>query len=180
MQSTCLARGLLVSSNMNAIELLKMQHEKVTKALDDVHENGARGNKLTTIADELVAHMVIEEHIFYPRVKELMKDMVGESFEEHAVARFELARLLQASGPEVKTRALVLKELLQHHIEEEEKEMFPKVQKNIDTVELEQLGARMKAAFETAVAKGYASFVPSRPGAGTRRPVVHNGLHAAH
>src|SRR6478735_7607254 len=122
---------------MNAIDLLKQQHSIVKKALEKVHKSGASNTELKRIADELVAHMVIEEHIFYPRVKELMKDMVNESFEEHAVARFELARLLQAGGPEEKkTRALVLKELLEHHIKEEEEDMFPKVKKHIDAEEL--------------------------------------------
>lgn len=163
---------------MNAIQLLKAQHQKVTKALEKIHEQGGRASEVNTIADELVAHMVIEEHIFYPRIRELMKDMINESFEEHAVARFELARLLQASGAEVKTRALVLKELLEHHIEEEEEEMFKKVQKEIDAAELTELGNRMQIAFDTAVAKGFAAFIPSRVGAQTRRPVAHDGVHA--
>lgn len=144
---------------MNAIDLLKQQHGIVKKSLEKVHESGATNAELKRIADELVAHMVIEEHIFYPRVKELMKDMIDESFEEHAVARFELARLLQAGGPEEKkTRALVLKELLEHHIEEEEDEMFPKVKKNIPKEELEALGLKMKDAFDTAVEKGLEAF----------------------
>ncbi len=124
--------------------------------------------------------MVIEEHIFYPRIRELMKDMVGESFEEHAVARFELARLIVAHGSEVKTRALVLKELLGHHIEEEEAEMFPKVQKALEATELTDLGVKMKIAFDSAVAKGYAAFVSAKPGSITKRPMIHNGVHAAH
>jgi len=143
---------------MNAIDLLKQQHSKVTKALEKAHKNGATNIELKHIADELVAHMVIEEHIFYPRVRELMKDMVNESFEEHAVARFELARLLSAGPNEKKTRALVLKELLEHHIEEEEEEMFPKVLKAIDTDELDALGEKMKAAFQKAVEKGLEAF----------------------
>lgn len=163
---------------MNAIELLKAQHTKVTKALDKMHEHGARAGEIDTIANELVAHMVIEEHIFYPHIRELMKDMINESFEEHAVARFELARLLQSSGAETKTRALVLKELLEHHIEEEEEEMFPKVEKAIDASELETLGERMQLAFDTAVAKGFAAFIPSRAGGQTRRPVARDGVHA--
>ena len=165
---------------MNAIELLKAQHVKVTKALEELHENGGSEGKRETIANELVAHMVIEEHIFYPRIRELMKDMVSESFEEHAVARFELARLIQAHGPEVKTRALVLKELLEHHIEEEEEEMFPKVSKDLEATELTDLGVKMKIAFDSAVAKGYAAFVSAKPGSNTKRPVFHDGVHAAH
>ncbi|MBX3228524.1 MAG: hemerythrin domain-containing protein [Labilithrix sp.] len=162
---------------MNAIDLLKQQHKKTTAALEKAHESGAAPAELKKMADELVAHMVIEEHIFYPRVKQLMKSMINESFEEHAVARFELARLLQASGEDKKTRALVLKELLEHHIEEEEKEMFPKVKRDIPAAELDALGVKMHAAFETAVAKGLeAFFQPSRPA----RRTGTNGATAAH
>lgn len=153
---------MLEHSPMNAIELLKEQHDKVQKVLKRMSEGApANSEQVRQLADELVAHMVIEEHIFYPRIKELMKDTIQESFEEHAVARFELARLLQATGTDKKTRALVLKELLEHHIEEEEEEMFPKVRKEIAAEDLVALGVEMKAAFEKAVANGYASFFPS-------------------
>lgn len=148
---------------MNAIDLLEQQHDIVTSALERVHQGGGSNGELKRIADQLVAHMVIEEHIFYPRVRELMKDMINESFEEHAVARFELARLLSANGNEKKTRALVLKELLEHHIDEEEDELFPKVRKSISPQELEALGARMKRAFDNACAKGLDAFFKPAP-----------------
>jgi iron-sulfur cluster repair protein YtfE (RIC family) len=166
---------------MNAIDLLKEQHEKVKKTLTKMSEGAAPNSaELRKLADELVAHMVIEEHVFYPRVKELMKDMISESFEEHAVARFELGRLLQATGTEKKTRALVLKELLEHHIKEEEEEMFPKVRKEISKEDLETLGTKMKALFEKAVEKGYASFfTQAHPERGTKRPAANGaGAHA--
>jgi hemerythrin-like domain-containing protein len=148
---------------MNALELMKQHHEKTKTALEKIHETGGSPTQLKQLADELVAHMVIEEHIFYPRVKELMGEMFNESFEEHAVARFELARLLQAKESEVKTRAMVLKELLEHHIEEEEEEMFPKVERSLETEELELLGMKMKTAFDTAVAKGLEQFLEPPP-----------------
>jgi iron-sulfur cluster repair protein YtfE (RIC family) len=158
---------------MNALDLLKQQHEKVTKALTKIAEGGSGSSaELRSIADELVAHMVIEEHIFYPRVRELMKDVIEESFEEHAVARFELARLLQAGSAEKKTRAMVLKELLRHHIEEEEKEMFPKVKKGVEAAELTMLGAKMQQTFESAVAKGFAAFFPPP----TAKTTARNGI----
>lgn len=149
---------------MNAIELLKEQHEKTKKALEQMHSSGGTPAQVKQLADELVAHMVIEEHIFYPRMRELMgDDLYGESFEEHAVARFELARLLQATPAEVKTRAGVLKELIEHHVEEEEEEMFPKVQGKVQKEDLEALGTKMKAAFDTAVAKGLEALLEPPP-----------------
>jgi enoyl-CoA hydratase/carnithine racemase len=76
--------------------------------------------------------MVIEEHIFYPRVRKIIGSIYEESFEEHAVARFELARLLQASGSSMKTRAIVLRDILEGHIDEEHEEMFPMVEAQVD------------------------------------------------
>jgi iron-sulfur cluster repair protein YtfE (RIC family) len=166
---------------MNALDLLKQHHEKVTKALSKIAEGApASSTELRTIADELVAHMVIEEHIFYPRVRELMKDVIAESFEEHAVARFELARLLQAETSDKKTRAMVLKELLRHHIEEEEKEMFPKVKEGIDAAELMALGTKMQQTFESAVAKGFAAFFPPPTAKTTARNGIAGVSRSAH
>ena len=155
-----LERRLHRSDIMNAIELLKAQHKKTKAALEKGSEGKLDAKESKKAADELVAHMVIEEHIFYPRIRELMKDMVGESFEEHTVARFALARCLTARGEEqVKARFTVLKELIEHHVKEEEEEMFPKVQKAVDEEELERLGARMQAMFEKAVEAGLESLV---------------------
>jgi iron-sulfur cluster repair protein YtfE (RIC family) len=145
---------------MNAIDLLKQQHKKTKAALEKASEGKLDARESKKAADELVAHMVIEEHIFYPRVRELMKDMVGESFEEHTVARFALARALTARGEDqIKARFTVLKELIEHHVEEEEEEMFPKVKKGIPAEELEQLGARMEAMFGKAVEAGLDTLV---------------------
>jgi hypothetical protein len=163
MQSTCRScdgTTLAYSIAMNAIELLKDQHKKTKAALEKASKGKLDAAESKKAADELVAHMVIEEHVFYPRVRELMKDMVGESYEEHTTARFALARALTARGEEqIKARFTVLKELVEHHIEEEEEEMFPKVQKNIDAQELERLGARMKAMFAQAVELGLENLV---------------------
>lgn len=172
-------RALLSQPFMNAIELLEHQHEKMKKVLTRMSEGApATSAELRRLADELVAHMVIEEHIFYPRVKALVDDVIEESFEEHAVARFELARLLQATGHGKKTRALVLKELLEHHIKEEEEEMFPKVKKGISAEELTRLGEKMKAAFDKAVEKGFNAFFATQV-APPRNPKRSNGVSAS-
>jgi hypothetical protein len=117
--------------------------------------------ELRRVADELVAHMVIEEHVFYPRVRELDDDIVAESYEEHAVARFELARLMTATPAEQRARVGVLKDLVDQHVEEEETELLPKVQSRIPREELERLGARMEALFEKAVRAGLERLVPA-------------------
>ncbi len=161
---------------MNAIDLLKKQHQTVKDALKSLVDSDSIDNdELLEIADELVAHMVIEEHVFYPRVRQLQPDLVSESFEEHTVARFELARAIAAKSDEDKKSCVtVLQELIEHHVEEEEKEMFPKVRSKISSRELETLGERMEAMFEKATRKGFASFVTP-----TRAKPIGRGQSAA-
>jgi hypothetical protein len=149
-----------VCTDMNAIDLLEQQHEKTLDGLDQMCEaEEIDPSELRLLADELVAHMVIEEHVFYPRMKELDEEIVDESFEEHAVARFALARLMMAKGDDQKTRVKVLKELVKHHIDEERSELFPKVRKRIQAQELERLGDRMEMMFEKAVEAGLEALV---------------------
>lgn len=162
---------------MNAIELLKQQHQITKETLEKMSEGEIDPEEMRLMADELVAHMVIEEHVFYPRVRQLKKDLVSESFEEHAVARFELARAMMAEGDERKSRLTVLKELVEHHVEEEENEMFPDVQRAIPEQDLEALGQRMEMMFDKAVEAGLEKLVVGgfelrgqAKGAGQRAP----------
>ena len=150
---------LLDEAAMNAIDLLIKQHEETKEALKKGSEGELDADELRLMADELVAHMVIEEHVFYPRIRELDKDLVKESFEEHAVARFELARALIASGDEQEVRLGVLKELVEHHIEEEQNDLFPKVRRGIPKAELEALGTKMELMFDKAVELGLEKLV---------------------
>ena len=100
---------------MKASELLKHQHDEV-KALFKQLEAGKGNAKalLEKLANSLSAHMVIEQELFYPAVLEADKDLVLESYEEHAVARFALKRLLK-TDPKNETfqaRVTTLKELI--------------------------------------------------------------------
>lgn len=154
---------------MKATELLKKQHKKVKDALTAMSESKKVDvKKLRHVADELIAHMVIEEHLFYPAVKKVDEDIVTESFEEHAVARYELTRALAAKGADQVSRVKVLKELIEHHVKEEEEELFPKVDRAFTKAANETLGARMEAMFEIAVAEGRNRLV-------TREKVAKNG-----
>ena len=168
-------RCLLVRRAMNAIELLKMQHKQAKEALEKFSEGEIDQEEVQLFADELVAHMVIEEHVFYPRIKELKKDLVSESYEEHAVARFELARAMTAKGEEQKTRFTVLKELIEHHVKEEEEEMFPKVQKAISAMELDRLGEKMEDMFDKAVEAGLDKLVVASGIELASRPMPRKG-----
>ena len=148
---------------MNATSLLQAQHRKV-EALFKKLEAGRSDPAplLEELANSLAAHMAIEQNIFYPAIKEADADLINEAFEEHAVAELALKRLL-ATDPqadEFQARVTTLKELIEHHVEEEEGELFPEVEKAFEEDSLEELGKVMKARFNEAMQAGFAAAVP--------------------
>ncbi|MFV3333021.1 hemerythrin domain-containing protein [Pseudomonas sp. NY15437] len=140
---------------MNAIELLKNDHELVKKLLGELSETTERAVKKRTellrrIELELTQHTSIEEEIFYPALKQAgEKDdaqMYYEAKEEHRTVDALVLPDLKKTKPdsvEFAGRVKVLKELLEHHIEEEEQEMFPRAEELLDHPTLERLGAAM-------------------------------------
>ena len=155
---------LVLSVAMKPTTLLKQQHRKVTAALKKMEraKKAQRLELLEEISNDLAAHMTIEQEIFYPAIAHLDDDSIQEAYEEHSIAELALKRL-RATDPEseaFRPRCVALRELLEHHIEEEEEELFPQVEKEIEDDELEALGARMKARFEEVVEQGFESAVP--------------------
>jgi iron-sulfur cluster repair protein YtfE (RIC family) len=147
---------------MKATDLLTQQHRKVISALEKIlSSNGGRA-ALLEVAGDLAAHMAIEQELFYPAVHAIDPDLVMESYEEHAVAEIELKRALAASEDEgLVVKVHVLKGLLEHHIEEEEQELFPAVRESLPAGALEELGARMEKQFADMRAAGFAQAVPA-------------------
>jgi hemerythrin-like domain-containing protein len=143
---------------MKATQLLRSQHRDAKKILVAL-EKGKSTSKATVekLVTALGAHMVIEQEIFYPAVKAIKPDLVLESFEEHAGAQSMMERLLKTEpGDESFTaRVTTLKELIQHHVDEEEEDLFPKVEKQMETAALNTLGAQMKSRFDEVEAKGF-------------------------
>jgi len=144
---------------MDAITLLKTDHDKVKKLLDELESTTERGVKtrselFATIKGELTVHEIIEEEIFYPELKAhpKAKDIVLEGYEEHHVVDLLMGELegLDVSDEAWGAKALVMKENIEHHIEEEEGEMFKQARQVFDASELDDLGARMAARKETA------------------------------
>ncbi len=135
---------------MNAIELLKDDHDKVDKLFQKVKatEEGEHKELFEKIKDELDAHAHIEEKIFYPRLKEEdeLEDITLEGIEEHHQAKMFLRELASLSDDSEKfePKLKVLMEDIEHHVMEEEGEMFPKVEKIIGKAELEELGKQME------------------------------------
>jgi hypothetical protein len=137
---------------MDALSLLKADHDKVKKMLADGEQTTERAEKtrqelFDTLKAEMMLHERIEEEIFYPALKEhpKAKDIVLEGFEEHHVVD-EIMGELEATDVTDETwgaKFKVMKENIEHHIEEEEGEMFTQARQVFETDELEQLGERM-------------------------------------
>jgi iron-sulfur cluster repair protein YtfE (RIC family) len=148
---------------MLATELLKKQHREVEELFGKLEKDNSDAEALVTkLANDLAAHFTIEQEIFYPAIQAVDREMVMESYEEHALAEFALKRLLAADteAEEFKARVTALKELIQHHVGEEEEDLFPKVEKKIDADELKALGKQMKERFDEVAEAGYESAVP--------------------
>lgn len=137
----------------DAITLLKQDHEKVRGLLGSLENaTGARREKLLAqVGKELEVHTTIEEEIFYPAFREASRKkddqvMFYEALEEHHVAKTVLPEAARGeSNEDLKAKAKVLKELVEHHADEEEADMFPRAKKLMDKDELRELGARMQA-----------------------------------
>jgi hypothetical protein len=137
---------------MDALSLLKADHDKVKKMLTEGEETTERAEKTRTelfdkLKGEMMIHERIEEEIFYPALKShpKAKDLVLEGYEEHHVVD-EIMGELEATDVTDETwsaKFKVMKENIEHHIEEEEGEMFKQARSVFDTDELESLGARM-------------------------------------
>lgn len=158
---------------MKASELLKRQHREVKKlfaATKKAEDAATRRSGLDEIALKLSAHMTIEEAIFYPAVAELgtkkLEDLVPESYEEHHVAKLVLAELpdVDPTDERFKAKVTVLSELIDHHVEEEEHEMFPAAEKLGDD-RLQELGAEMETAFKAEIGEDEVKSVGRRAGA---------------
>ena len=147
---------------MNALTLLRNDHTKVKKLLSELESTTERGIKtraelFSTLKGELTVHEIIEEEIFYPELKAhpKAKDIVLEGYEEHHVVDLLMGELeaLPVDDEMWGAKALVMKENVEHHIEEEEGEMFGKAEQVFDDSELEDLGRRMEERKQSAMAQ---------------------------
>ena len=141
---------------MKAIELLKQDHETVKDLLGKLEETTERAVQtrkklLARIEQELKIHTELEEQIFYPAFRQAgSKDdavMTVEAKEEHRAVEALVLPDIKETPPstiEFSGRVKVLKELLEHHIEEEERDMFPQARKLLSKQQLEQLGESME------------------------------------
>lgn len=153
----------------DAIVLLRNDHKEIRKAFRDFSDAGpnahaTKGKLVDKMIELLTVHTYIENEIMYPRVRELLpelEDDVLESYEEHHVADVLAVELsmMKPDDERFTAKTTVLIESVDHHIEEEEEEWFPKVREGLDRTTLQDLGRRMAEAKESAPRR------PSRPSA---------------
>jgi hemerythrin superfamily protein len=145
---------------MNAIKMLKQQHREVEglfEQLEKARTGPQRQKVFDQIADALAAHATIEERHFYPSVKKRdTEDILLESTEEHLAIKRVIADLLdcEPSDERFEAKCKVLKDEVEHHVEEEEGELFPKVQKLFDDEALKALGEEMQATWDELMEAG--------------------------
>jgi hemerythrin-like domain-containing protein len=140
------------SARLKATELLKRQHREVKGMFKEVEKTESaeeRRQLLERIVDALKAHTTIEEEIFYPAVREIgtekAEEMYAEALEEHHVVDLVLAELpnLDPEDERFEAKMTVLGELVEHHADEEEDEMFPMAEKKLGAEQIAELGSRM-------------------------------------
>ena len=137
----------------DAIALLKEDHRAVEKLFKEFEEAKGEGRKeklARQICLELTVHTTLEEEIFYPACDgKIDEDLLKEAYVEHDAAKLLIAEIEAGSGQSdefFNAKVQVLSEQIEHHVEEEEKELFPEVRKaDLDLDALgEQLAARKK------------------------------------
>ena len=138
---------------MDALALLKEDHDRVKKMLADGESTTERAEKTrgelyAKLREEMEIHERIEEEIFYPALKEHPKarELALEGYEEHHVVDQIMGELgrTDVSDETWGAKFKVMKENIEHHIEEEEGTMFPQARQVFERAELEELGARME------------------------------------
>ena len=138
-----------MGDNVTAIDMLDSQHREVEALFAKLEkaDGGERKQKVfTEIADKLALHASIEEQVFYPAVKaRRTEDILLESLEEHLGIKRVLADLIDidATDETFDAKAKVLKEQVEHHVGEEEDDLFPKVKKIFDEETLIALAGEM-------------------------------------
>jgi hemerythrin superfamily protein len=147
---------------MKATDLLKKQHKDVKALFKKVEKTGdAEGRRelMEQIGQMLALHTRLEEEIFYPAVRGLetrkAEAMIAEAFEEHHVVELVLKDLpnVDPEDERFEAKMTVLSELVEHHVEEEEGEMF-KLAERLGKDELQRLGQQIEARMGGEMARG--------------------------
>lgn len=139
---------------MDALELLRRDHQKVKGLFEQAQaatDPAQRKQLFNQIDTELEIHAHIEETVFYPALEqhEELKELVEEARDEHDEVKTLLAEMEDLNGDnggDFDSRLQDLMDNVEHHVEEEEDEMFPRLLEIMDKGRLEELGKELEAA----------------------------------
>jgi hemerythrin superfamily protein len=179
------ARAANGAAETGAVALLEGQHRRLERLFEEFEQAqgvGAQQELFERIADHLAAHAAIEEELFYPtffaaRTEKLLR----ESVEEHLVIKRVLTDLLEMTAEDEQFRAKMktVKDIVEHHVEEEESELFPKIARD-DRSRL--LGERMHSRFDELMNGVPRMAVPGQTTEAaslvTQRPFATDDTHA--
>ncbi len=149
-----------MGGDIDAVQFLEEQHrdvERLFKQLEKADEPAVKGDVFREIADKLAVHATIEERHFYPAVKaKRTEDILLESLEEHLGIKRVIADLLELRPDDetFEAKTTVLQEQVEHHVKEEESDLFPKVKKLMDRDSLLAIAQEMLQTQEDLLAKG--------------------------
>jgi len=138
---------------MKATDYLKKQHKDVMKLFKEVEKTeDTKGRKrlMGEIVSHLKVHTTIEEEIFYPAVREIGTEKaeadILEAVEEHHVVDLVLAELprVDPAADTFEAKMTVLKELIEHHVKEEQDELFPMAEKRLGKERIRELGEQLE------------------------------------
>ena len=153
------------TKSQDAIALLKEDHravEKLFKEFEEAKGDGRKQKLAQRICLELTIHTMIEEEIFYPACEgKIEEDMLKEAYVEHDAAKVLIAEIEAGDGQSddyFDAKVKVLSEEIEHHVEEEEKELFPEVRKA--EIDLKALGEQLAARKQELQKEFKASGVP--------------------
>ena len=142
----------------DATELLRADHKLVSSLFaeyEKARSNAKKKELVARICQELSVHAQVEEEIFYPAVKQALKDkeLVPEATVEHATLKALIAQVegVEPDGEMFDAKIKVLSEYVEHHVKEEQDEMFPKA--NATKLDMAELGAEIVARKEELMAE---------------------------
>ena len=160
---------------VNAVDFLKAQHRDVESLFEAIETAGdqaflSKDFLADKVCNKLILHAQLEEKFLYPVVKTLNAKQFYEAEEEHDAVKMVIAKLrtVRSHGANFAAKVKVLKELVGHHVKEEENEMFPLLKKELDHAKLEELGQKMAHYAE-------ASEKEAEPKKATGKSTIGNG-----
>ena len=171
----------------DAVELLTEQHDAIRALFDEYQQLSSQPSKRKDeLAAQLVTHLVkhaeVEELVFYPAVRAEVGDLgeeIDEDLEEHHAAELLLWEIdkVTSSDERFDAKVTVLRELVVHHLEEEEQDLFPRVREALDEQRRRQLGAAMVRAHKIAPSRPH-PLTPDEPPANLLAGIVGFGQDA--